>query len=321
MVVEVDRGRDLGHVTAIGDVAEQKCGVGCEGCDLAKPKDPRGKVLRVASPEDTHLIDELRKAEEDVRRTVIERVQAHDLVMKVSDAEWQWDRKKLTIYFTAEKRVDFRALVRDLASLFRTRIELRQIGARDEAKRLDGIGRCGRQYCCSSWLPELKPVSLSLAKDQRLSLNPSQISGGCGRLLCCLRYEHDFYVASRKRFPKEGRTINTVVGAETVLAVDIFRERVLLRSSDGTVRTAVLAELKQDVARAEAPVERSEPKPPSTLVTFDEGEVTSITPEEAADAVTPRKRRRRKRRGRRRGKRTGPDDGSNNDRQEGNPDS
>jgi len=170
--------------------------------------------------------------------------------MKVSDAEWQWDRKKLTVYFTAEQRVDFRALVRDLASAFRTRIELRQIGARDEAKRLDGVGRCGRQYCCSSWLPELRPVSLALAKDQHLSLNPSQISGGCGRLLCCLRYEHDFYVQTRKRFPKEGKTVRTKVGAERVLAVDIFRETVTLRSEEGGGDTRVLAleRLKAEVA-------------------------------------------------------------------------
>ena len=126
--------------------------------------------------------------------------------MKVSDAEWQWDRKQLTVFFTAEKRVDFRALVRDLAGHFRTRIELRQIGVRDEAARLGGVGRCGREYCCSTWLTELSPVNLALAKDQHLSLNPSQISGGCGRLLCCLKYEHEFYVTARKRFPKEGKT-------------------------------------------------------------------------------------------------------------------
>src|SRR2546428_11371890 len=113
------------------------------------------------------------------------------------------------MYCAAERGVDCRARVRDLASLFHARIGLRRIGARDEAKRLDGVGRCGRQYCCSSWLPELRPVSLSLAKDQRLSLNPTQISGGCGRLLCCLRYEHEFYVTSRKRFPKEGKELRT----------------------------------------------------------------------------------------------------------------
>jgi cell fate regulator YaaT (PSP1 superfamily) len=177
----------------------------------------------------------------------VQRVQAHDLVMKVSDTEWQWDRNKLTIYFTAEKRVDFRALVRDLASTFRTRIELRQIGVRDEAARLSGVGRCGREYCCSSWLKELSPVNLGLAKDQHLSLNPTQISGGCGRLLCCLKYEHEFYVAARKRFPKEGKTIRTALGAERVVAVDIFRERVFLRSEEQGSRIISLVQLKQEV--------------------------------------------------------------------------
>lgn len=298
VVVEVERGCDLGLVSAFGDAAERRCGVGCEGCAVTTTTpDTLGKVVRTATAEDTHLLEKLRRAEDDVRRKVSERVTAHGLAMKVSDAEWQWDRKKLTVYFTAEKRVDFRALVRDLASLFRTRIELRQIGARDEAKRLDGMGRCGRQYCCSSWLPELKPVSLSLAKDQRLSLNPSQISGGCGRLLCCLRYEHDFYVTSRKRFPREGRTVRTDQGTETVLAVDIFRERVLLKTSDGTTRSIPLVELKRAVEAAGPVAGKQAPKPPSTLVSFEEAQ-TEITPEKAAEAVTPRKQRRRKRRGR-----------------------
>ena len=167
--------------------------------------------------------------------------------MKVSDTEWQWDRNKLTIYFTADKRVDFRALVRDLASLFRTRIELRQIGVRDEAARLSGVGRCGREYCCSTWLKELSPVNLGLAKDQHLSLNPSQISGGCGRLLCCLKYEHDFYVTARKRFPKEGKTLRTAVGAEKVIAVDIFRERVFLRHEEQGSRIIPLVQLREEV--------------------------------------------------------------------------
>lgn len=299
VVVEVVRGRDLGRVSAVGATAERKCGVGCNGCAVAAPKEVRGRVLRPASPDDAHLGDELRRAESDVRRKVMERVRAHTLPMKVTDAEWQWDRKKLTVYFTADRRVDFRALVRDLASLFRTRIELRQIGARDEAKRLDGVGRCGRQFCCSSWLPELRPVSLSLAKDQRLSLNPAQISGGCGRLLCCLRYEHEFYVSSRKRFPKEGRTLTTEHGRETVLAVDIFRDRVLLRAEDGTNRALALADLKQEVAAASGePEAAAAPPPPSGLVTFDEGEA-AVTTEQAVDAVSPRKRRRRRgRRGR-----------------------
>jgi cell fate regulator YaaT (PSP1 superfamily) len=204
-------------------------------------------VLRRATSEELRTLSEVRRSEDDARRKVVERVRVHSLVMKVSDTEWQFDRNKLTIYFTAEKRVDFRALVRDLASTFRTRIELRQIGVRDEAARLSGVGRCGREYCCSTWLKELSPVNLGLAKDQHLSLNPSQISGGCGRLLCCLRYEHDFYVAARKRFPKEGKTLRTAAGVERVVAVDIFRERVFLRSEERGSRIISLLQLHEEV--------------------------------------------------------------------------
>jgi cell fate regulator YaaT (PSP1 superfamily) len=300
VIVAVDRGEDFGTVSAFGQTAERKCAVGCSGCSLgAATPVPTGAVMRAATTEESHLAGELRKAEDDVRRTVMQRAAAHGLVMKVSDAEWQWDRRKLTVYFTAEQRVDFRALVRDLAGLFRTRIELRQIGARDEAKRLEGVGRCGREYCCSSWLPELRPVSLALAKDQRLSLNPSQISGGCGRLLCCLRYEHEFYVGSRKRFPKEGKFLATTRGQERVQAVDIFRERVLLRGPDGATRTVTLVQLKEELA-ATPPVPAAEPQPPAHLVTFDEGS-SDVTPERTLDAVAPPPKRgkRRRRRGRR----------------------
>ena len=184
----------------------------------------------------------MQKLSADARRQAAEKVRGAGLQMKISDAEWQWDRRKLTLYFTAEKRVDFRTLVRDLASLFKTRIELKQIGVRDEAKRLDGIGRCGRQYCSASWLPELRPVNLGVAKDQRLSLNPSQISGACGRLMCCLRYEHEMYVTARKRFPKEGRTFKTSKGEEKVIANDIFQERVTLRAVEGEQRVMSLAQ-------------------------------------------------------------------------------
>ena len=258
VIVEVDRGQDLGRVSAVGPVAAKKCAGSCSGCSLAEaaappaPTEPPRSILRRATADDTAIAEQLHREEEDVRRRVLERVKSHTLPMKVSDAEWQWDRKKLTVYFTAEQRVDFRALVRDLANLFHTRIELRQIGARDEAKRLDGVGRCGRQYCCSSWLPELRPVSLALAKDQHLSLNPSQISGGCGRLLCCLRYEHDFYVQTRKRFPKEGRVLRTAMGAERVLAVDVFRETVTLRTDAGDTRVVSLEKLKGEVSGADA---------------------------------------------------------------------
>ena len=240
VIVEVERGQDCGRVTALGDGALNRCSR-CNGCALGEAAATvESRVVRRATEADLRVERELRRTEDDVRRKVRDRVRDHGLPMKVSDAEWQWDRRKLTIFFTAEQRVDFRALVRDLAGLFRTRIELRQIGARDEAKRLDGIGRCGRQLCIASWLPEGRPVSLSLAKDQGLSLNPTQISGPCGRLLCCLHYEHDFYVEQRKRFPKEGKVVRTPEGLERVLAIDIFRERVTLRADDGSTRVVPL---------------------------------------------------------------------------------
>lgn len=218
----------------------------------AAPASSLRAILRRATQEDIKQANELRVSEENVRRQVVDKVRQHKLEMKVSDAEWQWDRAKLSVYFTAEKRVDFRALVRDLAAQFRTRIELRQIGVRDEAARLTGVGRCGREYCCSSWLKDLSPVSLALAKDQHLSLNPAQISGGCGRLLCCLKYEHEFYVAARRRFPREGKALDTSLGKEKVVAVDIFRERVFLRSDEHGPRIIPLVQLKDEMEVAAA---------------------------------------------------------------------
>jgi cell fate regulator YaaT (PSP1 superfamily) len=247
VIVEADRGEDLGRLTAAGAIAERKCSGCSTGC--AAPV-PTQRVLRRAEAAEVQRAVALRSDEPRVRRIAREKVLQHGLKMKVSEAEWQFDRNKLTIYFTAERRVDFRELVRDLARTFRTRIELKQIGVRDEAALLGGVGRCGRDLCCSTWLRELKPVSLQLAKDQRLSLNPAQISGCCGRLMCCLTYEHDAYVQARKRYPREGKTIHTLVGAERVISVDIWRERVLLRAEDGTRRTIELAQLKDEVSQA-----------------------------------------------------------------------
>jgi len=250
VIVDVERGEDLGYVHSLGDLAQKRNGGCSHGCGNSLPE---RKALRLASERDRGQSKDLDRLNEEARRKAMERVRANNLGMKLSDAEWQWDRKKLTLYFTADKRVDFRNLVRDLASLFRTRIELKQIGVRDEAKRLDGIGRCGRQYCSASWLPELRPVNLGVAKDQRLSLNPSQISGACGRLMCCLRYEHEFYVQSRKRFPKEGKIVATKLGEEKVVSVDIFRERIVLRGVEGDMRTVSLADYKQETEQAGAP--------------------------------------------------------------------
>ena len=263
VIVDADRGEDLGRIYATGELAQKRAA----GVPHAPgPEGAQKRARRLATAEDVLRHDELRTQDESARRRAMERVKANNLLMKLSDAEWQWDRRKLTIYFTAEKRVDFRALVRDLASLFRTRIELRQIGVRDEAARLSGVGRCGREYCCSTWLTELSPVSLGLAKDQHLSLNPSQISGGCGRLLCCLKYEHEFYVTARKRFPKEGKSLQTSLGIEKVIAVDIFRERVFLRSEEHGSRIIPLMQLREEIDRAVAllavPDARTQQAPP-----------------------------------------------------------
>jgi len=251
VIVDADRGEDFGRVVSTGEEAERRSARVPHGLAGAPPA---RAARRIASPEEAMRHDEVRASDEDARRKATERVKANALVMKVTDAEWQWDRKKLTFYFTAEKRVDFRTLVRELASTFRTRIELKQIGVRDEAKRLDGVGRCGRQYCSASWLPELRPVNLGVAKDQRLSLNPSQISGACGRLMCCLRYEHEFYVESRRKYPKEGKVVRTSRGEEKVIANDIFRERVTLRGIDGEVRVLPLVAFREELTAAEDPL-------------------------------------------------------------------
>ncbi len=252
VVVEADRGEDLGLVSAIGVVAERKCS-SSGGC--ATPR-PTNRILRVARDEEVTRLDRLREDEQRVRLETKALVQRHGLRMKVTEAEWQFDRNKLMIYFTAEKRVDFRELVRDLARTFRARIELKQIGVRDEAALLGGVGRCGRELCCSTWLPELKPVSLQLAKDQRLSLNPAQISGCCGRLMCCLMYEHRTYVEARRRFPREGRKIRTARGEEKVVAVDIWADTVSLRDPEGNRRVVTLAELKDEVGPGAIPPTR-----------------------------------------------------------------
>ena len=245
VIVEGDRGEDLGQVHATGEQAEKRFAGVAHGIALGQVT---RLIVRLAKPDEVKKAQELVAENETTRRAAMAQVRALGLQMKVTDAEWQWDHRKLTLYFTAEKRVDFRTLVRDLAAQFKARIELKQIGVRDEAKRLDGIGRCGRQYCSASWLPDLRPVNLGVAKEQKLSLNPTQISGACGRLMCCLRYEHEFYVQSRKRFPKEGKIINTLKGEEKVMLNDIFHDRVTLRGSDGETRIITLLELKRETS-------------------------------------------------------------------------
>jgi len=187
---------------------------------------PLKKVLRIADHKDQMIVEENKIAAKEAYEVCCEKVNLHELDMKLVDVEYTFDRNKVIFYFTADGRVDFRELVKDLASIFRTRIELRQIGVRDEAKMLGGIGPCGRMLCCSTFLGDFEPVSIKMAKDQNLSLNPTKISGLCGRLMCCLKYENDEYESAKELLPDLGEWINTPDGRGKVVGLNIL-ERVL----------------------------------------------------------------------------------------------
>ncbi len=182
VIVETSRGQEFGEIV-----------VGPKQVSPEEVVQPLKKVIRASTEEDCQKILENRQKEEEAFDAALEKIQEHALDMKLVDVEYTFDRSKVIFYFTAEGRVDFRELVKDLAAIFRTRIELRQIGVRDEAKMIGGLGPCGRILCCHSFLGEFEPVSIRMAKDQNLSLNPTKISGVCGRLMCCLRYESESY--------------------------------------------------------------------------------------------------------------------------------
>jgi cell fate regulator YaaT (PSP1 superfamily) len=187
---------------------------------------PLKKVVRIADHKDRMIVEENKQAAQEAYDVCNEKVNGHQLDMKLVDVEYTFDRNKVIFYFTADGRVDFRELVKDLAAIFRTRIELRQIGVRDEAKMLGGIGPCGRMLCCSTFLGDFDPVSIKMAKDQNLSLNPTKISGLCGRLMCCLKYENDEYEAAKAQLPDLGEMIETPQGRGKVVGLNIL-QRVL----------------------------------------------------------------------------------------------
>lgn len=178
---------------------------------------PLKKLIRKATPEDLKHVEDNRRKEKDAFSICEKKIAAHKLEMKLVDVEYTFDNSKILFYFTADGRVDFRALVKDLASVFRTRIELRQIGVRDEAKMLGGLGICGKPFCCSTFLGEFQPVSIKMAKEQGLSLSPVKISGTCGRLMCCLKYEQEAYADLLRTTPKLGAIVNTPEGKGVVV--------------------------------------------------------------------------------------------------------
>ncbi|MBO8164854.1 MAG: stage 0 sporulation family protein [Brevibacillus sp.] len=193
---------------------------------------PLKKVIRVANEDDARQVEDNKQAAKNAFKICQTKIQEHNLEMKLIDVEYTFDRNKIIFYFTADGRVDFRELVKDLASVFRTRIELRQIGVRDEAKMLGGIGPCGRLLCCSTFLGDFEPVSIKMAKDQSLSLNPAKISGLCGRLMCCLKYENDNYESAKEELPDIGTYVMTQMGSGRVVSVNLLDRLVQVELSD-----------------------------------------------------------------------------------------
>jgi cell fate regulator YaaT (PSP1 superfamily) len=195
--------------------------------------EPLKKVIRIATEKDEKMRLEYKAKEKDAFKTCLEKIEKHNLPMKLIDAEYKYDGSRLIFYFTADGRIDFRELVKDLASVFRTRIELRQIGVRDEVKRCGGNGICGRQLCCCSFLGNFETVSIKMAKEQNISLNPSKISGNCGRLMCCLKYEQEAYEEKLKRLPKIGAIVKTSEGTGEVASVETLKEVIRVKYQDG----------------------------------------------------------------------------------------
>ena len=216
VIVETARGVEYGYVVLGSHEVEDK-----------KVVQPLKPVLRMASPEDEEIERTNKEKEKEAFRICLEKIKKHELEMKLIDTEYTFDNNKILFYFTADGRIDFRELVKDLASVFKTRIELRQIGVRDETKIRGGIGICGRPLCCSSYLSEFIPVSIKMAKEQNLSLNPSKISGVCARLMCCLKYEEETYEELNSRLPNIGDYVTTDDGLKgEVHSVSILRQLV-----------------------------------------------------------------------------------------------
>ncbi|MBQ3425723.1 MAG: stage 0 sporulation family protein [Clostridia bacterium] len=264
VIVETSRGVEYGEVTmGVNEVSDNT---------IVKPL--KG-VMRIATEEDTARHNENKKKEKEAFRICREKVKEHGLDMKLIDVEYSFDGSKILFYFTADGRVDFRDLVKDLASVFRTRIELRQIGVRDESKTMGSVGMCGRNLCCSEFLSEFVPVSVRMAKDQGLALNPTKISGVCGRLMCCLKYEQDNYEALMKEYPKNGEEVNTPDGKGKVVSSALLRGKVKVRfdSEDST------SQKEYDITEING---NSKPEPEQML-------------SEMLDAEKPKRKRQRRR--------------------------
>lgn len=236
VIVETSRGVECGKVAMSNkDISEDKV------------TPPLKKIIRKATDEDRKIIEENHKKEKKAFAICEQKIRQHNLQMKLVNVEYTFDNNKILFYFTADGRVDFRELVKDLAYVFRTRIELRQIGVRDEAKMLGGLGICGRPFCCNTFLGEFQPVSIKMAKEQGMSLNPVKISGTCGRLMCCLKYEQDVYTSLLKTTPKIGAIVDTPDGKGNVIDVNIITGTLtvsLNKAPDAAPHTYDVSEVK-----------------------------------------------------------------------------
>jgi len=223
VIVEHDRGLDYGQIVVPKDAYSED-----------KSKEPLKKIIRAAKESDLKQIEDNRAKSKDAFNSCLKKIEEHKLNMKLVRAEYSFDRSKIVFYFTASGRVDFRELVKDLAKIFKARIELRQIGVRDEARLFGGFGHCGRQLCCGTFLKDFEPVTIKMAKEEGLPLNPPKISGLCGRLMCCLYFEYESYKILAKGLPKEGEQVNTKQGKGKVISVNVFKRIAAVELEDGT---------------------------------------------------------------------------------------
>ncbi len=273
VVTETARGVELGEcMSGVMDVPDER---------LVLPLKP---ILRIATEQDLAMQKRNEQAEKEAFDIAIDRIAEHKLEMKLVDVEYAFDRSKIIFYFTANGRVDFRMLVKSLASIFKTRIELRQIGVRDEAKMLGGIGPCGRPICCRTFLSDFTPVSIKMAKEQNLSLNPTKISGLCDRLMCCLKYEQDHYEQTRKRMPRVGREIITPDGSGVINAINVLEETVRVRIAVGD--SFELREYKIDDCQRPGQDERK-PRPEEDATEEDAQQAAENAEGGAAETAEP----------------------------------
>ncbi len=252
VIVETAQGEEIAEVVVPNRMIEEE-----------KVVAPLKKVLRLASPRDIKHAEECKKKEKEAFELCNKKIKEHNLQMTLTDVEYKFDNSKILFYFTADGRVDFRDLVKDLAAIYKTRIELRQIGVRDEVKRIGGNGVCGRELCCCSFLSDFETVSIKMAKEQNISLNPSKISGNCGRLMCCLKYEQEVYEEKLKKLPNIGAIVKTPDGKGEVEGLETLKETVKVRIKDGEIFKIKKYDAKditvlKDVAKEQSDTEEKE---------------------------------------------------------------